>query len=430
VDSVEGEGSAVEKLKILVSSEIGKLRAVIMQPPGKGIERCTPLNVGSLSWDAVPSPAKAAEEHRKWVAAVESYGARVFLFQDLLRDVFSLPGVKEEWLPRILDAERPFVSGQTLEVLLEFLSGLSPDVLVERLFFGMTKDELSRETGEVSLGDLADKTSEWCLFPMTNVLYSRDSGAVLGDGMIFGRMLNRDRMKEPACVKALFRHHPLLRGTGFRTWYGAAEGDDKPVEGGNIHCYSPNVFVVGVNERTHPESIERIARRTMESGRITDVLALLFENPRLGPQDSIGLTVHVDMFLNMIDHDAFLFFPYIEKKITVLHITPGRGDRLRITRENSLFGAIRKVLKLTSLRIVKVGGSESEAVAFAEQRAGSGGNTFTLEPGRVCIWDRNTGTIRALEKAGIDVVPVEADELVKGGGGPRCSTMPLWRDDL
>jgi arginine deiminase len=28
------------------------------------------------------------------------------------------------------------------------------------------------------------------------------------------------------------------------------------------------------------------------------------------------------------------------------------------------------------------------------------------------------------------VVPVEADELVKGGGGPRCSTMPLWRDDL
>jgi len=420
----------VEKLKILVSSEIGKLRAVIMQPPGKGIERCTPLNVGSLSWDAVPSPAKAAEEHRKWVAAVESYGARVFLFQDLLRDVFALPGMKEEWLPRILDAERSFVSDQTLEVLLEFLSGLSPDALVEQLFFGMTKDELSRETGEVSLRDLADRTSEWCLFPMTNVLYSRDSGAVLGDGMIFGRMLNRDRMKEPPCLRAIFRRHPLLNDAGWKTWYGAADEDDAPVEGGNVHCYSRNVFVIGVNERTHPASIEKIAKRTMESGEITDVLALVFENQRLGPQDSIGLNVHVDMFLNMIDHDAFLFFPYIEKKITVLHITRGKGERLRIRRENSLFGAIKKVLKLKSVRIIKVGGEESEAVAFSEQRAGSGGNTFALEPGRVCIWDRNTGTIKALEKAGIQVVPVDADELVKGGGGPRCSTMPLWRDDL
>ncbi|NLO59394.1 MAG: arginine deiminase [Synergistaceae bacterium] len=417
-------------MKILVSSEIGKLRAVIMQPPGKGIERCTPLNVGSLSWDAVPSPAKAAEEHRKWVAAVESYGARVFLFQDLLRDVFALPGMKEEWLPRILDAERSFVSDQTLEVLLEFLSGLSPDALVEQLFFGMTKDELSRETGEVSLRDLADRTSEWCLFPMTNVLYSRDSGAVLGDGMIFGRMLNRDRMKEPPCLRAIFRRHPLLNDAGWKTWYGAADEDDAPVEGGNVHCYSRNVFVIGVNERTHPASIEKIAKRTMESGEITDVLALVFENQRLGPQDSIGLNVHVDMFLNMIDHDAFLFFPYIEKKITVLHITRGKGERLRIRRENSLFGAIKKVLKLKSVRIIKVGGEESEAVAFSEQRAGSGGNTFALEPGRVCIWDRNTGTIKALEKAGIQVVPVDADELVKGGGGPRCSTMPLWRDDL
>ena len=50
-------------MRIRVRSEIGKLRAVIMQPPGKGIERCTPLNVQSLAWDAIPSPHKAMEEH-------------------------------------------------------------------------------------------------------------------------------------------------------------------------------------------------------------------------------------------------------------------------------------------------------------------------------------------------------------------------------
>lgn len=417
-------------MKICVNSEIGRLRAVVMQPPGKGIERCTPLNVGALAWDSVPSAQKAAEEHKKWVAAVEGFGATVFLFEDLLRDVLAIHAVKSEVVSAVLDTERSFLTERTLETLREHLLELSPGDLVERLFFGMTKAELHRTSGEIALRDLVDGTNEWCLFPMTNVLYSRDPAAVLGEGVVFGKMFNRDRVKEPACVKAIFRHHPVFRDADFSTWYGEDPDDVTPVEGGNVHCYSRNVFVIGVNERTHPDSIEKIAGRTMRCGEITDVLALLFENQRLGPADSIGLTVHVDMFLNMIDHDAFLFFPYIERKLTVLHITKGRGERLKIRREDSLFGAIQKVLGLDAVRIIKVGGEESEAVAFSEQRAGSGGNTFTLEPGRVCIWDRNVATIKALEKGGIKVVPLDADELVKGGGGPRCSTMPLWRDDV
>ena len=75
----------VTGMKIQVNSEIGKLRAVIMQPPGKGIERCTPLNIGALAWDAVPSPHKAEDEHKKWVATVEKFGARVFLMEDLFK---------------------------------------------------------------------------------------------------------------------------------------------------------------------------------------------------------------------------------------------------------------------------------------------------------------------------------------------------------
>jgi Arginine deiminase len=46
------------EVRIRVNSEIGKLRAVIMRPPGKGIERCTPINIGSFAWDAVPSPER------------------------------------------------------------------------------------------------------------------------------------------------------------------------------------------------------------------------------------------------------------------------------------------------------------------------------------------------------------------------------------
>lgn len=424
-NGTKGGGS----VDIRVHSEIGRLRAVVMQPPGRGIERCTPKNVGSLSWDAVPSPKKAAEEHRKFVNALRDFGTRVYLFEDLLRETLAVPQARREITDGLLATERDYLSPQTLEVLGEHLDGLSPERFIDQIFFGMTKEELARRTDEVALVDLA-KGDPWCLFPMSNILYTRDPAVVLGRGLLFGTMSNRDRMKEPLCYRAIFTHHPQLADAARPVWYGRDREDRTPAEGGNIHCYNRNVFVIGVNDRTHPESIEKIARRTMEDGEITDILVLMFENPRMSSADPMGLYLHVDMFLNMIDHDVFLFYPYIERHLTVFRVTRGRGGRLRIHREDGLFESIRKVLKLQSVRVIKVGGEESEEVAFAEQRAGSGGNTVTLEPGVVCIWDRNEKTIKALELGGIRVVPIEADELVKGGGGPRCSTMPLWREDL
>ena len=131
-------------MKIQVNSEIGKLRAVMMQSPGKGIERCTPLNIGSLAWDSVPSPHKAAEEHQKWVEVVERFGAKVYLFEDLLRDVLAIPAVKKDLIAQIVKTEQSFITQQTMSVLQEYLLSLPPAKLVDQLFFGMTKEELNK----------------------------------------------------------------------------------------------------------------------------------------------------------------------------------------------------------------------------------------------------------------------------------------------
>ena len=83
----------------------------------------------------------------------------------------------------------------------------------------------------------------------------------------------------------------------------------------------------------------------------------------------------------------------------------------------------------------------------------SGANFFALAPGKIMGYGRNLRTIEALSKAGFDVVPagdvvdgkakvetenesrqvvytLESSELVRGGGGCRCMTMPLCREDL
>ena len=76
---------------------------------------------------------------------------------------------------------------------------------------------------------------------------------------------------------------------------------------------------------------------------------------------------------------------------------------------------------------------------------------FAVAPGQVLAYDRNDATLRALEQDGgfnvlaadefvaggglpapgdRTVITFRGSELVRGGGGPRCMTLPVRRADV
>lgn len=57
-------------------------------------------------------------------------------------------------------------------------------------------------------------------------------------------------------------------------------------------------------------------------------------------------------------------------------------------------------------------------------------NCLTLQPGKVLFNVFGTKTRQNLEKAGVEVIPVDVSEINKLGGGIHCATLPLCRDSL
>ena len=58
-----------------------------------------------------------------------------------------------------------------------------------------------------------------------------------------------------------------------------------------------------------------------------------------------------------------------------------------------------------------------------------GSNTLCIAPGRVVVYERNDVTNALLRKNNIDVIEIPSAELSRGRGGPRCMSMPIWRED-
>jgi len=55
-------------------------------------------------------------------------------------------------------------------------------------------------------------------------------------------------------------------------------------------------------------------------------------------------------------------------------------------------------------------------------------NCLQIKPGKLIMTKGSDHTAERLDKAGIEVIQTEYDEILKNGGGPHCSTCPLLRD--
>jgi arginine deiminase len=400
----------------VITSEVGRLREVILHRPGLELRRLTPANREDYLFDELVWVSRAQAEHDAFRALLTEDGVEVRLFGDLLAETLADEAVRADLLARVVTPD--VVGVELVDRVRGHLATLDPATLATHLVGGLTVAEVPG-AAEGFVGGVLGRTA-FLLPPLPNTVFTRDPSAWIGDGVIISPMSKSARHLERRLWQEVYRWHPGLGGDR-PVWYGEGERDYYPatLEGGDVLVLSEHCVAVGISERTSPVAAENLAARLFAAGRCRWVLAIDLPKGRR--------TMHLDTVLTVVDRDAVVLWPPLPAVVTAHRIEPGRDGRMRVTEEPDLSRALAAGLEVDVLRLVAT--AEDEVLADREQWD-DGNNTLALRPGVVVAYERNVDTNRRLREAGIDVRTISSSELPRGRGGPRCMSCPLVRDPL
>lgn len=399
------------------TSEIGRLKKVMLHRPGKELENLMPEYLERLLFDDIPYLKEAQREHDSFADCLRGQGVEVVYLTDLVAESLTGPEVRQELIRQYL-AEADVSDARTRESLAEYFDALPDKEMVSAMMAGVRKSQL--RTGQARLGDFVSATEDdypFAVDPLPNLYFTRDPFATIGTGVSIHRMHTVTRNRETLFGKFIFEHHPVYRHAP--RWYD--RGETSSLEGGDILVLSPQVLAVGISQRTQEDSIDALAETVLTQSKTFRKL-LAFNIPKSRS------FMHLDTVFTMVDYDKFTVHPNILQQITVFVMELDENHKMKIRQEDGrLEDILKEHLELDHVTLIPCGqGSEIDA---AREQWSDGSNTLAIAPGEVVVYSRNYVTNRSLEEAGVRIHTIPSAELSRGRGGPRCMSMPLWRED-
>ena len=419
-------------MTIRVTSEIARLRRVLIHRPGFEIDWMVPSLMERLLFDDILDGEQARMEHDAFRTVLENAGVEVMDPSDALVHILDQEAPRQEALDRL----REVVLDDSVHQQLRASSA-------KELATALTQGLRTEITGAGQR-----LRTFYRLAPLPNYFFQRDPQVVFGDRVMLSAMATEARRREPWLARLIFAHHPGLSEEVADIFQLFPESDDTPgkpphLEGGDVLVPTPEILLVGVSERTNRRGVESMARylQTHDTG---------FRHLVVVELPSRRSYMHLDTVFTFIDHGLCLAYPPVIdsggiEASEVYHVDLG-SKNLSYTSKPGLPEALDELG--LPIELVPCGGSDP--LDQQREQWTDGANAFAIAPGVIVLYRRNRRTTDELDRRGFRVIGEEdvlagreevlghgptvvtllGNELSRARGGPRCMTMPLERDVL
>lgn len=416
--------------QINVSSEIGRLKRVIVHRPDDGIARVSPKRAEELLFDDIVYLPQMQEEHDTFREVLKAFLGRenVLETEDLLREALDSDPESKKW-----------VIAQTLDY--EELPKSYASMLVE-----LTNEELAKVliTGY-------SKNHDHILFdPIPNFIFTRDIAVTINDHVLITKAAKEARFRENFLTRFIFWAHPdfvhlkeskkLINLNLVDEFPPSKRGESVSIEGGDVMIINKDYLLVGCSERTTAHAVHSLRDRLFKQEVVKNVVQINIPNDRS--------CMHIDTIFTQINENHVVAFKPIvvdglSSNVEVHHID---GTS---TFYHSIFDFWKNEINPNAEFILAGGGLSP----FQEREQWTDGcNLVAIKPGVGITYDRNPHTNIAFEKAGYKVIhasellldfrsgklrpeeventiiTIPSNELSRARGGSHCMTCPIERE--
>lgn len=479
-----------DKKIIQVSSEIGRLRRLLVHSPDSGVGKVVPSKAQDwLFEDIVHLDTMRGKEY--------DYYTKILLYfldpdkvKGSLRQIDAPENNRNFYKP-----EKPefFKSDKVIELEWLLAEILEIDDIRSKLVAAVCavegcSYETQNELLELSCAKLAKAIisgtieEDRLLFPpIPNFIFTRDIGIVINDYVLLNKPAKTARLREALLAKYIFFNHPLFKEyrnnileipNSSHHFLLPRDGDEKKVtlEGGDVMVITKDHLLIGVSERTTIEAAHQVVNMLFEKNIVKKITVIKIPRRRD--------YMHIDTIFTQVKRNVWVLLGAFSRKALkhesgdpverILEGGPKKDEKIRIVqfrkkdpKDPVFFDNLEELLidisvnDLGSKEKVKFIYSGNNQFPFDTREQWTDScNLLALKEGVVLGYDRNDKTVEAFRSAGFSIVHIKdlleqfekeeaipdeledtlilipSAELSRARGGFHCMSMPLWREEI